>query len=81
MLADNPDFNRDAAVQVAHAFTTNSVEIITLPFGFWITGAAAEDCDAALRKDTEELHSNLTYFLSYFSLWNDRSARLSCHRS
>lgn len=27
MLADNPDFNRDAAVQVAHAFTTNSVEI------------------------------------------------------
>ena len=27
MLANNPDFNRDAAVQVAHAFTTNSVEI------------------------------------------------------
>jgi CRISPR system Cascade subunit CasC len=27
MLADNPDFNRDAAVQVAHAFTTNSVDI------------------------------------------------------
>ena len=27
MLADNPDFNRDAAVQVAHAFTTNAVEI------------------------------------------------------
>lgn len=27
MLADNPDFNREAAVQVAHAFTTNTVEI------------------------------------------------------
>jgi CRISPR system Cascade subunit CasC len=27
MLADNPDFNRDAAVQVAHAFTTNAVDI------------------------------------------------------
>ena len=27
MLADNPDFNREAAVQVAHAFTTNAVEI------------------------------------------------------
>jgi CRISPR system Cascade subunit CasC len=27
MLADNPDFNRDAAVQVAHAITTNRVEI------------------------------------------------------
>ena len=27
MLADNPDFNRDAAVQVAHAFTTNQVDI------------------------------------------------------
>jgi CRISPR system Cascade subunit CasC len=27
MLADKPDFNRDAAVQVAHAFTTNAVEI------------------------------------------------------
>lgn len=27
MLADNPDFNRDAAVQVAHAFTTNAIEI------------------------------------------------------
>jgi CRISPR system Cascade subunit CasC len=27
MLADNPAFNRDAAVQVAHAFTTNAVEI------------------------------------------------------
>ena len=27
MLADNPDFNRDAAVQVAHAFTTNRVDI------------------------------------------------------
>jgi CRISPR system Cascade subunit CasC len=27
MLADNPEFNRDAAVQVAHAFTTNAVEI------------------------------------------------------
>jgi CRISPR system Cascade subunit CasC len=27
MLADNPDFNREAAVQVAHAFTTNSVDI------------------------------------------------------
>src|SRR5208283_2940475 len=27
MLADNPSFNRDAAVQVAHAFTTNAVEI------------------------------------------------------
>lgn len=27
MLADNPDFNRDAAVQVAHAFTTNRVNI------------------------------------------------------
>src|SRR5208283_2583322 len=27
MLADNPDFNRDASVQVAHAFTTNPVEI------------------------------------------------------
>jgi CRISPR system Cascade subunit CasC len=27
MLADNPDFNRDAAVQVAHAFTTNVVDI------------------------------------------------------
>lgn len=25
MLADNPDFNRDAAVQVAHAFTTHRV--------------------------------------------------------
>lgn len=27
MLADNPNFNRDAAVQVAHAFTTNRVDI------------------------------------------------------
>lgn len=27
MLADNPDFNRDAAVQVAHAITTNKVEV------------------------------------------------------
>ena len=27
MLADNPDFNRDAAVQVAHAFTTSRVDI------------------------------------------------------
>ncbi|MDE2743051.1 MAG: type I-E CRISPR-associated protein Cas7/Cse4/CasC [Gemmatimonadota bacterium] len=27
MLADNPDFNRDAAVQVAHAFTTNQVDV------------------------------------------------------
>ncbi len=27
MLAGNPDFNRDAAVQIAHAITTNSVEI------------------------------------------------------
>lgn len=27
MLADNPDFNRDAAVQVAHAFTTNRMDI------------------------------------------------------
>ncbi len=27
MLADNPDFNRDAAVQVAHAFTTNKVDV------------------------------------------------------
>jgi CRISPR system Cascade subunit CasC len=27
MLADSPDFNRDAAVQVAHAITTNRVEI------------------------------------------------------
>jgi CRISPR system Cascade subunit CasC len=27
MLADNPAFNRDAAVQVAHAFTTNVVEV------------------------------------------------------
>ena len=27
MLADNPDFNRDAAVQVAHAFTTNRVDV------------------------------------------------------
>lgn len=27
MLAHNPDFNRDAAVQVAHAITTNKVEI------------------------------------------------------
>lgn len=27
MLADDPDFNREAAVQVAHAFTTNAVEI------------------------------------------------------
>lgn len=27
MLADNPDFNRDAAVQVAHAFTTNVVDV------------------------------------------------------
>ena len=27
MLAGNPDFNRDAAVQVAHAFTTNRVDI------------------------------------------------------
>jgi CRISPR system Cascade subunit CasC len=28
MLADNPDFNREPAVQAAHAFTTNSVDII-----------------------------------------------------
>jgi len=27
MLANNQDYNRDAAVQVAHAFTTNAVEI------------------------------------------------------
>jgi CRISPR system Cascade subunit CasC len=27
MLADNPDFNREAAVQVAHAFTVNAVDI------------------------------------------------------
>ena len=27
MLAGNPDYNRDAAVQVAHAITTNSVDI------------------------------------------------------
>lgn len=27
MLADAPDYNRDAAVQVAHAFTTNAVDI------------------------------------------------------
>jgi len=27
MLADNPDFNREASVQVAHAFTTNRVAI------------------------------------------------------
>lgn len=27
MLADNPDFNRDAAVQVSHALTTNKVEV------------------------------------------------------
>lgn len=27
MLAGNPDYNREAAVQVAHAFTTNAVEI------------------------------------------------------
>jgi len=27
MLADNPHFNREAAVQVAHAFTTNRVDI------------------------------------------------------
>ncbi len=27
MLADNPDFNREAAVQVAHAITTHKVEI------------------------------------------------------
>lgn len=27
MLADNADFNRDAAVQVAHAFTTHSAQI------------------------------------------------------
>ena len=27
MLADNPDFNRDAAVQVAHAFTSNRVDV------------------------------------------------------
>ncbi len=27
MLADNPDFNRDAAVQIAHAITTNRVTI------------------------------------------------------
>jgi CRISPR system Cascade subunit CasC len=27
MLADNPGFNREAAVQVAHAFTTNAVDI------------------------------------------------------
>ncbi|WP_094461924.1 type I-E CRISPR-associated protein Cas7/Cse4/CasC [Pannonibacter phragmitetus] len=27
MLADNPDFNRDAAVQVAHAFTTSRAEV------------------------------------------------------
>jgi CRISPR system Cascade subunit CasC len=27
MLADSPDYNRDAAVQVAHAITTNVVEI------------------------------------------------------
>lgn len=27
MLADSPDFNREAAVQVAHAFTTNGVDV------------------------------------------------------
>jgi len=27
MLADNPDFNREAAVQVAHAITTHKVEV------------------------------------------------------
>ena len=27
MLADSPDFNRDAAVQVAHAFTSNRVDV------------------------------------------------------
>ena len=27
MLADNPDFNREAAVQVAHAFTTHRVTV------------------------------------------------------
>ena len=27
MLADNPDFNRDAAVQVAHAITTSRVDV------------------------------------------------------
>lgn len=27
MLADNPDFNRDAAVQIAHAITANKVEV------------------------------------------------------
>ena len=27
MLADSPDFNRDAAVQVAHAITVNEIEI------------------------------------------------------
>lgn len=27
MLADNPAFNREAAVQVAHAFTTNQVDV------------------------------------------------------
>lgn len=27
MLADNPDFNRDAAVQVGHAFTTHQAQI------------------------------------------------------
>jgi CRISPR system Cascade subunit CasC len=27
MLADNPEFNRDAAVQVAHAFTTHRITI------------------------------------------------------
>lgn len=27
MLADNPDYNRDAAVQVAHAITTHNVEV------------------------------------------------------
>lgn len=27
MLADNPDFNREASVQVAHAITTNSVTV------------------------------------------------------
>ena len=27
MLADNPEFNREAAVQVAHAITTHKVEV------------------------------------------------------
>jgi len=47
MLADNPDFNRDAAVQVSHALTTNKV---TIEDDFYTAvddlKAAAEDAGA-----------------------------------